>query len=151
MLLRRLKQSLRNSECSTRLVTIPKRIQATANVRLRFGCDIRTSSCARVIAMSRRRRLPRKTNHNFQPQIYTDYPDTRQRALVFLSVKIRVHLWLKFSSPTPLARIEILAQTVTDEVESENRERDRQAGEDERVRRGLQSRKVARLLDHDAP
>src|SRR5437899_3274576 len=145
---RRLKQSLRNSECSTRLVTILKRIQVAANARLRFVCDIRTSSCARVIAMSRRRRLPRKTNDKFQPQIYTD---RRLRGLVFLFVKISVHLWLKFPSPTPLARIEILPQSITNKIERQDGQRNRQPGEDERVRRGLQSRKIARLFDHYSP
>src|SRR2546423_2876918 len=55
------------------------------------------------------------------------------------------------SSATSLARVEILAQTVSDKVESEDCERYCQPRKDKRVRRRLQSRKVARLFNHHAP
>src|ERR1051326_7427485 len=90
-------QSLRSSECNTHLVTIPKRIQAAASGRSKSACDIPTWLCAPGIAMLLRQSSLRKIRHKFQRQIYTDYTDRRLTArtesLVFLSVKICVHLW----------------------------------------------------------
>src|SRR6185369_1849649 len=106
--------------------------------------------CGRSIRRSRQFQLQTKHRAALRPDFSRGVEKTRAVAGKARDRFSRGCGW-RLRSSSSLAWIEVLAESIADEVECKHRKRDGDAGEDQRMRRGLQCRQIASFFNHYSP